>query len=278
MYVLAGKGVDVRVVSLSGGKDPDDILSGEDGAAIFESLLKNALPLPLYHVFIRRKDMMTPGAGRAAREDVLNGLASLEALDIQPYMPKIAEGFGILQHQLEREIELRRRKGARSKSAIYEEGTGDDSSVYISSGVNNEERGRTKAADLECAVCSILWHDAGLRSRLSLGDVVPFLADEATAGVVSALLSGEPPDELERRWRTLGETNCPARLARGDAVLAEGGLVADHAPKMIEELRMMALRRRYDELKEKSLKGEATNDEIAEKDGLAKKIKGNVGE
>ncbi|MDR1019596.1 MAG: DNA primase [Synergistaceae bacterium] len=277
MYVLARKGVDVRVVSLSHGKDPDDLLSGEGGAALFESLLKNALPLPLYHVFIRRKDMRTPGAGRAAKEDVLNGLASLEALDVQPYMPKIAEGFGALQHQLEKEIELRRRKGAGSKSAIYAEGTGDGASVYIDSGTNNEGRGRSKAADLECAVCSILWHDAGLRSRLSQGDVVPFLADEAVAGVVSALLSGESPEELERRWRSLGETNCPGRLARGDAVLAEGGIGADHAPKMIEEIRMMALKRRYDELTGKCLKGEATNGEIAEKDGLAKKIKGNIG-
>ncbi|MDR0647947.1 MAG: DNA primase [Synergistaceae bacterium] len=276
MYVLAGKGVDVRVVSLSSGKDPDELLSGEGGAALFESLLKKALPLPLYHVFIRRKDMRTPGAGRAAKDDVLNGLASLPTLDIQPYMSKIAAGFGVLQHQLEREIELRRR-GAGSKSAIYAEGTEGDSSVYISSGADNGERGRSRAADLECAVCSILWHDAELRSRLDQRDVVPFLADEAVAGVVSALLSGESPEELERRWRALGETGCPSRLARGDAILAEGGLGAPHAPKMIEELRTMALKRRYDELKEKGLKGEATNDEIAEKDELAKKIKGSIG-
>ncbi|MDR1515269.1 MAG: DNA primase [Synergistaceae bacterium] len=277
MYVLSRKGVDVRVVSLSEGKDPDELLSGEEGAVLFASLLKKALPLPLYHVFVRRKDIRTPGKGKAAREDVLTGLASLQALDIQAYMPKIAEGFGVLQHQIEREIELRRRKAAGAKSAIYAEGNAGDSGVYINSGDNNEEeRVRSRAADLECAVCSILWRDKDLRSSLSQIDVVPFLTDEAAAGVVSALLSGESPEELEARWRMLGETNCPGRIARGDAVLAEGGLGADHAPKMIAELRMRALKRRYDELTGKCLMGEAAAEEIAEKDCLAKKIKGNI--
>ncbi|MDR0615939.1 MAG: DNA primase [Synergistaceae bacterium] len=278
MYILQRRGVDVRIVSLTEGKDPDELLSGEGGADLFSSLLKKALPLPLYHVFIRQKALRTPGKSRAAREDVLTGLAGLPALDIQQYIPKIAERFGVLQHQLEREIELRRRKAANSKSAIYEEGNEDNSRVYINSGENiDEEGGKTREADLECAVCSILWHDEELRSMLSQGDVVPFITDEAVAGAVSALLSGESPEELEMRWRALGETGCPARIARGDAILADGGLGPDHAPKMIETLRRKALTRRYDELKDKSLRGEATKDEIAEKDNLAKKIKGNVG-
>jgi DNA primase len=277
MYILARKGLEVRIVSLSEGKDPDELLSCDGGADLFASLLKKALPLPLYHVFTRIKDLRTQGKGKAAREDVLTGLASLPALDIQAYMPKIAEGFGALQHQIEHEIELRRRRAANSKSAIYAEGTADDSGVYISSSDDNEgETARSRAADLECAVCSILWRDKELRSSLSQIDVVPFLTDEAAAGVVSALLSGESPEDLEVRWRTLGETKCPGRIARGDAVLSEGGLGADHAPKMIAELRTRALTRRYDELKGKSLRGEATKDEIMEKDYLAKKIKGNI--
>jgi DNA primase len=276
MYILQRRGVDVRIACLSGDKDPDELLSGEDGEALFSSLLKKAMPLPLYHVFIRRKTLRTPGKGKAAREDVLAGLASLPALDIQPYIPKIAEGFGVLQHQLEREIEARRRKAENSKSAIYAEGNGDVASVYIDSGENIEERGKSKETDLECAVCSIIWHDEELRSKLSQKDVVPFLTDEAAAGAVSALLSGESPEELEARWRALGETGCPGRIARGDAVLAEG-LGPDDAPKMIETLRKRALKRRYDELTVRCLRGEATKDEIAEKDDLAKKIKGNVG-
>jgi DNA primase len=277
MYILQRRGVEVRVVSISEGKDPDELLSGEDGGELFRSLLKKALPLPLYHVFIRRHALRMPGKGKAAREDVLNGLASLSALDIQAYIPKIAEGFGVLQHQVEREIELRRRKAENAKSAIYEEGNEGDPGVYIDSGENIEEESlKSRETDLECAVCSIIWHDEELRSRLSQGDVVPFLTDEAVAGAVSALLSGESPDELESRWRALGETGCPGRIARGDAVLAEG-LGPDDAPKMIETLRKRALTRRYDELTGRCLRGEATKDEIAEKDDLAKKIKGNVG-
>jgi DNA primase len=281
MYILQRRGLDVRVVTLSDGKDPDELLSRENGAAVFESLLKKALPLPLYHVFTRKNDLRTPGKARSAREDVLCGLASLPALDVMPYIAKIAETFGVLQHQIEREIELRRRSAGNSKSAIYAEGARDNSSVYINSGENNKEgewNGEkvSRTTDLECAVCSILWRDEELRSSLSIGDVVPFLTDEAVAGVVSALLSGESPDEIDLRWRTIGETRCPGRIARGDAVLNGSGLDAEHAPQMIAELRKSAMKRRYDELTSKCLRGEAAAVEIAEKDDLAKKIKGSA--
>ena len=276
MYILQQHGVDVRVVSLPDGKDPDDVLSGENGVIIFEDLVKKALPLPLYHARIRRSDLRAPERQRAAREDVLSGLASLPLLDVQPFIPKIAEDFGLLQHQLEREIALRRQSAGKNlKSAIYAEGIENRSSVYIKEGENSDPAKTARTIDLEFALCSLLWMDEDARSKLSAADVVPFLSDEAVTGIVTALLGGDSAADLELRWKVIGESACPARLARGDAVLAKG-LGPEHADKLIEAIRENALKRRYEQLKLKILSGAGTKEEIAEYDELAKKLKGKA--
>ncbi len=106
--------------------------------------------------------------------------------------------------------------------------------------------------------------------------MLPLFTDEATAGIASALLAGERPHELEVRWREIGETVCPNRLARGDAVVSEGALRPEHVPKIVETLRTNALRRRYESLKPLVLSEEASEAEIAEYIELAKKWKGGV--
>jgi DNA primase len=273
MYILQRHGVDVMIVSLPDGKDPDDMLSDEDGAKIFEGLVRKALPLPLYHACVRRSDLRAPERQRAAREDVLSGLASLPLLDVQPFIPKIAEEFGLLQHQLEREIELRRREtGKNLKSAIYAEGIDNSSSVYINEGENSDPAKMARTIDLECALCSLLWMDEEARSKLSSADIVPFLSDEAVTSIVTALLGGDSAEDLELRWKVIEERACPARLARGDAVLAKG-LGPEHVNKLAEAIRENALKRRYEQLKLKILGGAGTKEEIAEYDELAKKLK-----
>lgn len=123
----------------------------------------------------------------------------------------------------------------------------------------------------------MLWQDEPLRSGLASGDLVSLFSDEAAAGIVAALLSGESPEELEFRWRELGEQTCPSRLARGNAVLAKGELSSEHVEKLIEDLRTNAARRRYEHLKQLLLYGEATREEIEEHHIWAKKLKGNAG-
>ncbi|MDR2780057.1 MAG: DNA primase [Synergistaceae bacterium] len=276
MYILQRHGVDVRVVTLPENLDPDDFLSGEDGAEKFESALKKALPLPLYHVYIKRHDLASPGKARIAREDILAGLASLPALDIAAYTPAISRGFGILEHELRGEIDARRKGFRRGrienvKSANFREGNDSVPCVYINEGENTRDR---RALDLECAFCSLLWRDEELRARWECGDLIPFFSDEASAGIAAALVSGDAPDELESRWRALGERICFERLARGDAVIGETGLKPEHADKIIEDIRVCAARRRLEVLKPLVIRGEAEKNEAAEYHELVKKLKG----
>jgi DNA primase len=276
MYILQRHGVDVRVVALPENSDPDDFLSGEDGAEKFERALKKALPLPLYHVYIKRRDLSSPEKARQAREEILSGLASLPSLDIASYTPSISRGFGILEHELRGEIasrrgDVRRRRDGNVKSANFREGNDGIPGVYISEGENTRDR---RALDLECAFCSLLWRDEDLRVRWECGELIPFFSDEASAGIAAALVSGDTPGELEPRWRALGEQICFERLARGNAVIDETGLRSEHADKIIEDIRVCAMRRRFDALKPLVIRGEAGKDETAEYHELARKLKG----
>ena len=276
MYILQRHGIDVRVAALPENLDPDDLLSMEDGAEKFESALKKALPLPLYHVYIKRHDLASPGKARQAREDIFDGLASLPALDIAAYMPAISRGFGILEHELRAAIDSRRGgsrrgRGESIKSANFREGNDDAPCVYINEG--GDTRGR-RALDLECAFCSLLWRDETLRSRWECGELIPFFSEEASAGIAAALVSGDAPDELESRWRALGERKCFERLARGDAIIGENGLKPEHAGKIIEDIRVCAMRRRLDALKPLVIRGDAGKDETAEYHELVRKLKG----
>jgi hypothetical protein len=87
-------------------------------------------------------------------------------------------------------------------------------------------------------------------------------------------MSGDSPDELESRWRIIGETVCFERLARGDAVIAGTGLRQEHAERVIEDIREREMRRRYESLKPLVISGEAGPDQMTEFRELAGKLKG----
>lgn len=310
MYILQKAQVEVRVVVLPQGSDPDDVLSSEGGAELFQQMLARAMPLPLYHVHARRKDLRTPGKQQRAREEVLNGLASLPTLDVAEYIPAISRGFGVLQHELQRELDVRRReierederRGRRerekdSKKSVNDaeekEGIESFPGVYIDEGdffpfpddEDAEGEGaifprspkiHPKTADRECALCSMLWRDPDLCASMTCAEILPLLADEAVAGVVSALILGENPTELEARWRMLGDEQCPGRIARGDAVIAAEGIHAGNVEKLVRDIRHDALQRRYDHLKPLVSAEEATPEENMEYLELVKKLKGGA--
>jgi DNA primase len=227
-------------------------------------------------VRLRREDLMSrdrPQSLQKAREDVYSGLASLPWLDVRSYIPKIASGLGLRQDEVENEI--RRRSGKNEKSAIYAGGNDSLGSVYIYK--DEGIAARDRELDLECAFCSLAWRDEEIRAGFSPSEgasIISLFSDEAAAGIVSALVSGESPDDLEERWRSIGERDCLARIARGDAVLAMGELGSQHVEKMVESLRMNMARRRYEQLKPLVLSEEATKEEIAEYHEWAKKLKG----
>lgn len=268
MYLLQRCGVEVRVVSLPGGGDPDEILLRPDGRETFESALKRGQPLARYHAIIRRGDLQDPAKQLRAREELLEGLASLPVLDVVPHLASIAQLFGILPHELQREIAARRSKSRKESGRIDSEG------ALFAVGEKNPEGKTAEVEDVECALCSFLWSDAPLRGRIEPEKAMTLFTDEVLKNIALALLSGESPEELQERWGLLSDEECVGRIARGNAVIAREGFDETACENLILLLERRHFERHYAELKKLMLCGAATADDLRQYQLYARKLKG----
>ena len=160
MYVLQKQGVFVKVVRLDGGRDPDEVLLQEDGAKEFQDFLDKAVSLPIYHAILRSADMAIPEKSAAAREELLDGLATLSYFEVEPYLNEVAEILGIFRHNLEKEISLRQENVRGKETRRIPE---DDSVSYELADETIEQ-----ADQLECLFCSLLWENKHQRGMFSV--------------------------------------------------------------------------------------------------------------
>ena len=264
MYILQKHGISVKVVKLEGGKDPDEILQLENGADYFRKALEEALPLPVYHAVVCMNAQNEPEKAAQAREQLLEGLASLSVFELKPYIDRVAQILGVLRHNLEDEIRghqetVRGRENSLSREyAVFENKTAE------------------KADEREVMLCSLLWNNEKLRMRYKPSDVIHFIGDGTVQNVISALLSGESREELEARWRNLGDSSCLSVIARGNALLEQGQEETELADRLLKELRKATAEKRIKTLHAKMIRGEADGGDMAEYCELVKYVKGGA--
>ncbi|MGC9489728.1 MAG: DNA primase [Thermovirgaceae bacterium] len=268
MYLLQRSGLDIRVVALPEGMDPDDLVSTDDGRERFEGLLAKAAPLPLFHIAAKSGELADETRANGARREIIEGLAGLPVLEANRYMPEVARRLSLLLPELVRALEKARESmGAKDhKERRIRENVPAESRQEKGSGV-------PPADPLESALCYLLWTDPKLRATLSPERVLPLLSDEVVQSIVAALLQGEDPAELENRWHETGERRPMAVLAAGGAHLDE------YDEETRQDVLLSALKRRKDQrrfrlLKEKKARGEASTEDIREFVELAKALKG----
>lgn len=282
MYILQQQGLDVRVVRLPEGKDPDDLLLEADGKSILSDRIKQALPLPLYHVAIRRPQLHDPKSRKAAQDEIVEGIASLPLLDVAPYLPRIAGAFSVFQHELEGLLEMSRGAKGRTPDRVRDpeergEKVNSEQGIALDSGVFNNER--NTQLSLESILCSLIWFDEkGERARgmMEPQRVLSLLTDERVKGIVSALLCGESPQTLQSRWVSVGEQACPAILSCGNALFEqwpEEERQKDCFDNVLGQLERKQLQRRLELLNEKMMRNEATKEEMLECQNLQRKLK-----
>lgn len=268
MYILQKQGVEVRVVMLPDGKDPDDILSEPNGTTVFSGLLKNALSLPVYHTVVRSRDMEVPEKTAAAREDLLEGLASLSPFEVSPHISVISEMLGLFPHELNREIAARREGSTGRRPNRPPEGEN----------AGQEGESEPEADPLECRVCSMLWSDAPLRLQYVAEDIVPFIRDFTLQNIAAALLTGEEPETLETRWRQMGDEKSLSLIARGNGLLERENMkpCAEYLDAILKTMRRNCLKDRLSALQKKIKSGEATREEFKEYIEISGILKGGA--
>ena len=264
MYVLRRKGLDVRVVRLPKGKDPDELLRDPQGAEAFEGALTEALPLPRFHVAARRKWLEDPQERKRGLEEVLGGIASLSVLDVRPSLPDVAADLGLLPHELEALLRQRGWGGVSEKRPPFPPRSGErGEGIFPFPGVSIHEGGEEEPAPdpWEAALCHLLWSREGSRSSSAPEGVLPLLRSECARAVASALLCGESPEELEARWLQAGDQRSAALLALGGAFLEELYLEESPEEEVLRQLRLREWRRRYEELHRRVVRKESLSEE-----------------
>lgn len=263
MYVLQKAGLDVRVVELPKGKDPDDLLSLSEGRAIFEKCLNSARPLILHHVFIRGDMLRSPDKRRRAGDELLEGLSSLTPVDVAPYLPRVAAAMGVFPQELSSLLEERRKKGGSRERAVAQREAFES--------VAEDETGD----EVEAALCSLLWENDHLRKTADEIRILSLLSDERLQTVAAALLSASSIEEVEARWHSLGETFPLRAISRGGDWCESLGESEGAWKAVLDVLEGRKNKGEYSLLKEKLSRGEATPDELMRFRELARSIKGD---
>ena len=263
MYILQEKGLDVRVIDLPQGKDPDDLLSLPAGKELFEQAMKKARPLVLYHL-----DSVRRGSGSelaAGTESFLSSISLLPFETVAPYINHISRELGILPHILQERLSALRKSGEKLSQT---QGTYGGNKV--------QEEMVPDIEPLQAAMIALLWNDAGLRRSQHPEDIFPLFGDERMRTVAAALLSGEDPLQLEKGWLALGDVFPNQVIAAGGLYLEEFSEKEDTFSIIKTSLERQMKISRYKLLRGKLIRTEASDEELKEYSILSSELKNVV--
>jgi len=267
MYILQREGLQVSVVVLPRDVDPDQLLLQENGDKVFGEALDRAVPLPLYHLEIRRSQLEDPGSRHKAILELLEGLAELSPFDVAPYISNLSVALGVLPGELNEQI-----AEIRSRNRAAKEDKSARSSVYIN-GIGKKSVDKT-TDPIEAAVAHVLWNDARRRVEAPPEVVLPLINDERVKSIVAALLYGESPEELEGRWLSVGDRFPMSLIAMGGNFCDQFGDIEVAWKELLKLLERRRRSERYRKLLSAMAKGEASAEEMEELRQLASDIKG----
>ncbi len=266
MYVLQKVGLDVRVVELPRGKDPDELLSLPEGTGIFEKALASARPLVLHHIHLRRDMLSLPEKRRKAADEIISGIALLSPVDASPYLPAAASALGIFPHELSAMVEEARKKSGREEREDRQDG-----------GTLPEKESRPPLDVQEAALCACLWRDESVRRRAEGKRILALLTDERLQTLAAALLSTPSLEDLEAHWHTLGDAFPLRAISLGGVLCDELASAGGSFDLLVGMLEKRKERREYDLLRESLSRGEASGDDLLRFRRLARSLKGSPG-
>ena len=126
----------------------------------------------------------------------------------------------------------------------------------------------------EASMTYLLWSQKSLRGRREALQVPGLLENPILQDIAAALLGGSEPGELESRWLQLGETDPKEALTEGEYSISRFGSTAQEQwDVLLSALLRRATERRYEALKGKILRGEATEEEVSQWGALSRELK-----
>ena len=204
MYTLAEHGLQVYVVSLPQGKDPDEFLSNNPPED-FEALLSSAKPLVLMHVDSLRPALLNEKTRRAAITSLFDGLSKLNIDDVLQHMGSICEAT-VLTEDIVKSYIVKNNQNNQQKPAtkIIRRNNNVPAAVVMK---HDDE--------LEAGMCAVLWRSPECRASLNINEAMSILRTNTAREIIAAILN-ENTEGLEELWLTAGDMEKTGFLKIGE--------------------------------------------------------------
>lgn len=244
MFVLQEHGLDVHVISLPSGKDPDEFLSTNPPQS-FEDAIAHAKPLIVQYIEAFRSSLTDPSTRKSSMRELFTTLSELDVYEVLQYKLTLSEATGIPPSKIEDWFVSKKRSLPEEVPAPVE-----------LKGVEHPS---------EAAMCSLLFRHAECRLSLLNHEALSLFRNPTARETVSAILS-ENVDNLILLWTQLNETDKMSLLARGDEYCArmKGLSLAEKFRSTYHALRERHTARRVRELTAKMKQSQATPEELSE--------------
>ena len=203
MYILAENGLDVHVVRLPEGLDPDDFLRANPPES-FRKALDDSLPLIPYHVETMRRELEDPLRRKKALNDLWEGVKRISPDESSQYIASLSQAFRIPPEELRKRIFSRKSNPEESKTESPSQNQPSETLA-----VDNE---------LECAFCAMLANFREYRLITKPGEIYGLLTNPEAQITAEAMLN-DSPENVINMWRTTGDTNLMGIIARGEIAL-----------------------------------------------------------
>lgn len=255
MYILAENGLNVRVISLPDGQDPDEFLRANPPSS-FQKAIDDALPLIPYHINTLKPDLDDSMKRDKALTELWEGVKKLNPYYSLRWTASLAATFLLPPEEMKRRILEGREIPHRTK-------------------ISRSLQPETVDNGIECAFCSMLAKHKEYRLNMNAEELHALIRDDEAMHTASAILESNP-DELLEIWRNIDDTAKLGVIARGNILLSEMREVDDHEKweKIIAKLERSRIMRRIRELEAKIKMNAATLEESGEFMELRKKLLG----
>ena len=199
MYTLAENGLNVYVVSLPEGKDPDEFLCSNSPER-FEALLREAKPLVLKHIEYMKPALLDPVKRRGAVQELMTELRRLNIDDVLEHIGSLCDATALPREVIEGYL-LKKESPAPKKEEPA------PPALIDLAGAPQEK--------LEAELCFLLRNSQECRLSLSPEEAVRILTTELTRSTAYALLT-EDPEAQVLLWRSARDDSKIGLLNLGD--------------------------------------------------------------
>ena len=259
MYILAENGLDVYVIDIPDGKDPDEFLSSNPPKK-FEEAIQNAKPLILKHIEVLTPALKDLATRKSAMKDLFENLLRLNIADVMQYKAQLSEITAVPPSKIEEWFI------SKNKRAFSDE--------------KNAPIRKKERIDflLEAGLCSMLFNHAECRVSLKPEDIYKFLKTSTAQNVATAFLSNSPEDMINL-WLSMGSTDEIALITRGNEFCMQMNdlNVSEKWQKIYGGLKARIIMKRVKELTLKMQKSQATPQELLELRELKSKMNQRAG-